>query len=639
MERIDSSFLDLRLLNEDLLLEAASLADVHQKYYNQIPEEEFRQIVAADPTAKEDKMGKYSKWLLALYTSGNLKFEDLYKATEYLTTFHRYKQKLERKDIGQYKSLPDLYDAIQPYEDNTQAASHKEELRQIKKDAKKVYEDGEWLVIVPETQEAAVEYGKGTQWCTAATGSYNYFNYYNEKGPLYININKKTGAKYQFHFETNQFMDERDESVSISEILNDNDGIKNFYYKKYGLKALYDYVIEIHPKTEPSIPLYVVWHKEKYNLIDKNNDIKCDTWYDYMGRFRYDSSDDGKMDITMVTLQYATNFIDLNGNLLFDEWFNYVGDFSLGPCLVCNRENNKYNYVTKDGRYLSPNIWFNDALEFYNGWARVSTKLGTNLINEDGKFISNEWYSLIGQFDRFINGAVVRKNGEPNLWNIVRLDGSLLSDEWFSDIEDPFLTFDNEKLAVVRTLKNKSNVNLINLENGQKLFEEDCVDICPVLNNSYIIIEKLIENKIQSNIIRSDTKQLLLPTWVDFIEPRNVYFIEIHNNGKINIFSFEKNDYITDEWFDKIYFLNTRLRLDSFLSSFGVIARVYNDRKTNLLKSNGELLFREWVDTIVAHCNFARNSITVKKDGKYNDINLSTGKYINDKWSDEYWDY
>jgi hypothetical protein len=65
----------------DLLLEAASLGDVYQKYYNQIPEEEFRQIVSADPTSGEDKMGKYSKWLLALYTGGNLKLEDLYKAS------------------------------------------------------------------------------------------------------------------------------------------------------------------------------------------------------------------------------------------------------------------------------------------------------------------------------------------------------------------------------------------------------------------------------------------------------------------------------------------------------------------------------------------------------------------------------
>ena len=53
-----------------MLFEAASLGDIYQKYYSQIPEETFRQIVSADPTynvEKPDKMGKFGKWLLNLY--------------------------------------------------------------------------------------------------------------------------------------------------------------------------------------------------------------------------------------------------------------------------------------------------------------------------------------------------------------------------------------------------------------------------------------------------------------------------------------------------------------------------------------------------------------------------------------------
>ena len=225
----------------DLLLEAASLGDVYQKYYNQIPEEEFRQIVSADPTSGEDKMGKYSKWLLALYTGGNLKLEDLYKATQYLTIFHKYKQKLQRKDIGQYKSLPDLYVEIKPYEDNTQAASHNEEIRQMKEGAEKVYEDAMWLIVVPHTKDAAIFYGKGTQWCTAATGSDNYFDYYNEQGPLYININKHTGRKYQFHFETQSFKNEQDYDIygSISETIGLSEGAIKYYYSVIGNDVIY----------------------------------------------------------------------------------------------------------------------------------------------------------------------------------------------------------------------------------------------------------------------------------------------------------------------------------------------------------------------------------------------------------------
>ena len=228
----------------DLLLEAASLGDVYQKYYNQIPEEEFRKIVSADPTSGEDKMGKYSKWLLALYTGGNLKLEDLYKATQYLTIFHKYKQKLQRKDIGQYKSLPDLYREIKPYEDNKQAASHNEEIKQMKEGAEKVYEDATWLIVVPHTKEAAIFYGKGTQWCTAATESENYFDYYNEQGPLYININKKTGRKYQFHFPSQQFMDENDcqledDNFPLAELIGLSKGAVDYYRSAVGNDVIY----------------------------------------------------------------------------------------------------------------------------------------------------------------------------------------------------------------------------------------------------------------------------------------------------------------------------------------------------------------------------------------------------------------
>jgi hypothetical protein len=156
-------------------------------------------------------MGKYGKWLLSIYQKGKLKLEDLYKASEYLSTFKLYSNKIEQKDINQYGSLQDLYRVVKPYIDNPhQATSKSDEIRRIKDGAEKAYEDEKWLVIIPHTKEAAIEYGKGTQWCTAATKSNNYFDFYNEDGNLYINILKGTNKKYQFHFESNQFMDVND---------------------------------------------------------------------------------------------------------------------------------------------------------------------------------------------------------------------------------------------------------------------------------------------------------------------------------------------------------------------------------------------------------------------------------------------
>ena len=239
MGRIDNAFHDFSLLNESLLFEAYSLNDVYQKYYSNIDQNVFSQIVSADPTSGSNKMGKYSKWLLWLYQNNNLKLEDLYKATEYLTLFHKFKNKIENNDIGKYQSLPELYRAVQPFEGQK---THGEEVRDIKNgEAEKVYEDDTWLVVVPHTERAACYYGKGTKWCTAATDGNNMFNTYNDEGFLYININKKNNTKYQFHFESEQFMDATDEEITspVCETIGMSDGLFKFYYSKYGEQATF----------------------------------------------------------------------------------------------------------------------------------------------------------------------------------------------------------------------------------------------------------------------------------------------------------------------------------------------------------------------------------------------------------------
>lgn len=71
--------------------------------------------------------------MLTLYAKNNLKLEDLYKATEYLTDFDKYKAKLAKKDINQYKSLPDLFDVLE--EVKSAAPTERELQRQMKKDA------------------------------------------------------------------------------------------------------------------------------------------------------------------------------------------------------------------------------------------------------------------------------------------------------------------------------------------------------------------------------------------------------------------------------------------------------------------------------------------------------------------------
>ena len=264
-------------------LNEATASEIREKYYNFISEEDFNKIIDSDPTTdlEKNQMGKYSKWLLNLFKRKELKLEDLYKVEEYLETFDKYKNKIEVKDINKIKTLPQLYDVVKDYIDSDEATSKKDEIRKIKKDAEKVYEDNEWLVVVPKTEEAACYYGKNTQWCTAATQYSNQFNHYNRYGKIYININKITNEKYQFHFEYREFMDERNSPITTDDLeIDEGDGLYEFYsnqgldlpvptlesaIKNYDYDLFYELLNE---ETATSNNFYLAVEKNNFEFVE-----------------------------------------------------------------------------------------------------------------------------------------------------------------------------------------------------------------------------------------------------------------------------------------------------------------------------------------------------------------------------------
>ena len=513
LQRIDENYHNYALLNENLILEAMSISDVHEKYYNQIPEEEFKMIVFADPTAKEDKMGKYSKWLLALYTGGNLKLEDLYKATDYLITFHKYKNKLEKKDIGQYKSLPELYDAIQPYEDNTQAASHKEEIRQIKKGAEKVYEDNEWLVIVPYTEETAIFYGKGTQWCTAATQSDNYFDYYNDNDyTLYININKQTGEKYQFCLESGEFMNERD----AEEIPKVNDNLFNFYYNIYKqkenryrasdkkiLRLKYDEVYKFWFDSESNINrgLLMVKRDGLYNFIDEKDETfeeKSDIWFD---EIYAPFNEEG---FTVVEKGDMFNIIDVNGNLVLNDWYSMIykdheknGPSSKFNFLAQSEDGKKWVPLNERGELISDlNMTFEEcpkAITLYGPSKKYGyiVKVNGKYTVVDKDFKETMLDGLYDDIDCYSYFPIlhIKNNGKMAAFNIPE---RIMSD-WYDNIGS-FSIYRSAILAIV-ILDNKRNLmdTDCRLRLDRWYDTEEKVEYATAVNNLLKRVEKSFE--------------------------------------------------------------------------------------------------------------------------------------------------
>ena len=181
------------------------------------PEEIVNTLSKADPTPNK----QFLQWISRSYIRGEFRAEDVGQIKLDLDLFSKIKNKLEIKDINQYKKLSDLRRAIIPFE-NQDVRSGKQ---MKKEEAAGFFERGEaeWFyrgsslkILIPKTEAASCYFGKGTKWCTAATQSENMFDDYSSEAPLYIIITNSS-ERYQFWMadDEHQLMNVMDEEVDI----------------------------------------------------------------------------------------------------------------------------------------------------------------------------------------------------------------------------------------------------------------------------------------------------------------------------------------------------------------------------------------------------------------------------------------
>ena len=366
--------------------EINSLINAFAKKNPNINPKDLEQLFTADPTTVQNSRGvfagKYCVWIGNQYVNGKLKVGDIPELKKALTTYNINKSQITTPISG-IKSLSDLITIISNYTDDFKATR---QLSKGEQALEKVYEDADWVVYIPHTYKASRKIGGDTSWCTASSDD-RYFNMYTKEGPLYVNIRKSDGAKFQFHFPTGQFMDINDEEVSIRE-LGLSEGLVKFYETVY-----------------PNFNLYMK--------------------YDFVGNF-YNG-------YARVELNNKYNFIDVQGNLVSpNQWFDWISDFHDGYARV--KLNNKWNYIDTQGKLVSPNQWFDGVVDYFsNGYAMVKLNNKWNLIDTQGKLVSpNQWFDGVGRFT--YGYATVKLNGK---WNLVDTQGKLFSpNQWFDDIGD-----------------------------------------------------------------------------------------------------------------------------------------------------------------------------------------------------------
>lgn len=180
-------------------------------------------LITVDPTGKKI----YMIWLIQRIIDGGIqRSDDFNKATKFLEKFETlkkngyFKRNPEKtSDIGKFKTLSDLGEfilSVTADDEKSKAQKDREvEDRLIAdKDVEILLNSERFKVVIPLTSEAASFYGRNTQWCTTSENG-DSFEYYSDRGPLYILLDKPNNRRWQFHFQTAQIMDENDRPVSV----------------------------------------------------------------------------------------------------------------------------------------------------------------------------------------------------------------------------------------------------------------------------------------------------------------------------------------------------------------------------------------------------------------------------------------
>lgn len=131
--------------------------------------------------------------------------------------------------------------------------------------------------------------------------------------------------------------------------------------------------------------------------------------------------DNGKFVCSEITL---VNGIDMSDVAKFDEACDFYEGFALVEL------DNKRNFIDTEGKLLS-NQWFDDAWSFNEGFAPVELNGKRNLIDKSGKLLSEQWYDNVCDFHEGF--APVKLDGK---WNFIDTSGKLLLEQWYDWVDD-----------------------------------------------------------------------------------------------------------------------------------------------------------------------------------------------------------
>lgn len=153
-------------------------------------------IRAMDPSTTN----KYCDFLIKMIKNHNINQEIIIKSMmdtlfgmNQIERLHKFEEHskanripVEYKDISRHGDWTGINTAVE-------LADEIVKRKELEKETNKLYNDDEWLVLIPQSYEASQLYANGTKWCITQK---SYWNDYKKHSRIIFIINKKSDEKY-----------------------------------------------------------------------------------------------------------------------------------------------------------------------------------------------------------------------------------------------------------------------------------------------------------------------------------------------------------------------------------------------------------------------------------------------------------
>lgn len=274
---------------------------------------------------------KYTQWFVNEYIKKNFLLKELEEVGSKVAMFDKHKAKLQYQDINKYSYLELETEIL-----NIPNAMSKKQLDMIdhelikNKEAEVFAKEHGFLVIMLHSEKASCFYGRGTEWCTAATDldsegrKKNKFDFYTKDGEHLYVVFTPDNKKFQILISKYTDFTEINDVIQIADI---HDEYIN--YEKF---------LSLYPTFEPIFKK--IARKENNLLFMSYDELVSDDVHPYMGKdtfikiartFRHNKiTTDNLIDFVARikkwsedTKQYQS-FIEIAMMCLYEARFNYI---------------------------------------------------------------------------------------------------------------------------------------------------------------------------------------------------------------------------------------------------------------------------------------------------------------------------